>query len=62
MTIVAQVINIVHQTTNQVFYLDDGTGKMEARKWAGDATDDADDQANGIGSVISFDLFSSCYC
>ncbi|THH04183.1 hypothetical protein EW145_g5715 [Phellinidium pouzarii] len=39
-TVVAQVISIQTQTTNSVYYLDDGTGRMEARLWADSSTED----------------------
>jgi len=32
-TVVAQVISIQIQTTNSVYWLDDGSGRMEARHW-----------------------------
>ena len=33
MTVVAQVISIQAQTTNCVYWLDDGSGRIEARHW-----------------------------
>ncbi|KAF9484720.1 replication protein A, subunit RPA32 [Pholiota conissans] len=39
-TIVAQVVSIQKQTTNSVYLLDDGTGKIEARHWVDSASDD----------------------
>jgi len=41
-TIVAQVITIQHQATNVVYWLDDGTGRMEARHWVDAAVEDGD--------------------
>lgn len=32
-TLVAQVITIQSQTTNNVYWLDDGSGRIEARHW-----------------------------
>jgi replication factor A2 len=40
-TIVAQVISIQSQTTNSVYWLDDGSGRIEARHWV-DSTSDVD--------------------
>lgn len=33
MSIVAQIVNTKAQATNTVYYLDDGTGRIEARRW-----------------------------
>ncbi|VDB83055.1 unnamed protein product [Peniophora sp. CBMAI 1063] len=33
MSIVAQVVSVKAQATNTVYYLDDGTGRIEARRW-----------------------------
>ncbi|KAI5119175.1 hypothetical protein M0805_000629 [Coniferiporia weirii] len=44
-TTVAQVISIQTQTTNSVFYLDDGTGRIEARLWT-----DASSEEDGVES------------
>ena len=49
MSLVAQVTSIQVQTTNRVFSLDDGTGKIEARCWVGE--EDAD-KWSGIEYVL----------
>ncbi|CCM04607.1 uncharacterized protein FIBRA_06789 [Fibroporia radiculosa] len=46
-TIVAQVISIQSQTTNCVYWLDDGTGRMEARHWV-DAQEEDQDRWAGV--------------
>ncbi|KAF8201721.1 hypothetical protein BJ912DRAFT_514297 [Pholiota molesta] len=39
-TIIGHVVSIQKQTTNSVYMLDDGTGRMEARHWVDSASDD----------------------
>ncbi|PFH54292.1 hypothetical protein AMATHDRAFT_72787 [Amanita thiersii Skay4041] len=46
-TLVAHVISIQIQATNRVFWLDDGTGRIEARCWV-DSTDAEDEKWTGI--------------
>ncbi|KAI0726629.1 replication protein A subunit RPA32 [Fomitopsis betulina] len=48
-TVVAQVVSINSQTTNCVYWLDDGSGRVEARHWV-DAG--ADDDAERWGGII----------
>lgn len=45
-TVVATVISIQSQTTNCVYWLDDGTGRMEARHWV-DSTNEEDSEKWG---------------
>jgi len=45
-TIVAQVISIQSQTTNSVYWLDDGSGRIEARHWV-DSTSEVDSEKWG---------------
>jgi len=40
-TLVAQVVSITVQTTNSVFFLDDGTGRIEARLWVDTSVEDS---------------------
>ncbi|TDL21528.1 replication protein A, subunit RPA32 [Rickenella mellea] len=50
LTVVAQVISIQSQTTNKVYYIDDGTARMEARYWM-DTTDGSDnDKLDGANT------------
>ncbi|KAH9484363.1 Replication factor A protein 2 [Psilocybe cubensis] len=39
-TVVGQVVSIQKQTTNCVYMIDDGTGKMEARHWVDNSNED----------------------
>jgi len=41
-TLVGQVISSQKQTTNHVYVFDDGTGRIEGRKWIADSSDDDD--------------------
>ena len=56
-TVVAQVVNISSQTTNTMYYLDDGTGRLEARVWSSDGEDN-DQEDNGIKYVLAVLLMS----
>ncbi|KAJ3520170.1 hypothetical protein NM688_g9200 [Phlebia brevispora] len=42
-TVVAQVVTIQPQTTNCIYWIEDGTGRMEARHWVDSATNSDDD-------------------
>ncbi|TCD64659.1 replication factor A protein 2 [Steccherinum ochraceum] len=46
-TVVAQVMSVQKQATNSVYYLDDGTGRIEARHWI-DTTMEDDEDPNMI--------------
>ncbi|EMD37987.1 hypothetical protein CERSUDRAFT_48111, partial [Gelatoporia subvermispora B] len=46
-TVVAHVLTIHAQTTNCVYWLDDGTGRMEARQWS-PSDEDGGDKLRGI--------------
>lgn len=39
-TIVGQVVSIQKQTTNSVYSIDDGTGRIEARHWVDSSSED----------------------
>ncbi|PPQ87992.1 hypothetical protein CVT25_001071 [Psilocybe cyanescens] len=39
-TVVGQVVSVQKQTTNFVYMVDDGTGKMEARHWVDNSNED----------------------
>ncbi|OBZ75358.1 Replication factor A protein 2 [Grifola frondosa] len=39
-TVVAHVMSVQVQTTNRVYWLDDGTGRMEARHWVDSGSED----------------------
>ena len=41
LTIVAQIVSITVQTTNSVFFLDDGTGRIEARLWVDSSSEES---------------------
>ncbi|KAH9843057.1 uncharacterized protein C8Q71DRAFT_735700 [Rhodofomes roseus] len=47
-TVVAQVVSITSQTTNCVYWLDDGTGRIEARHWVDVGTEDDAERWGGI--------------
>ncbi|KAA1471099.1 replication protein A, subunit RPA32 [Dentipellis sp. KUC8613] len=47
-TVVAQVISIQTQTTNSVYWLDDGTGRIEARFWSDSTSQGDNDVFAGI--------------
>ncbi|TFY83713.1 hypothetical protein EWM64_g296 [Hericium alpestre] len=47
-TVVAQVVSIQTQTTNSVYWLDDGTGRMEARFWSESTSQDDGDAISGV--------------
>lgn len=50
-TIVAQVISIQSQTTNSVYWLDDGSGRIEARHWVDSASEVDSEKWGGISYV-----------
>jgi len=50
-TVVAHVMSIQAQTTNCVYWLDDGTGRMEARNWS-TSEEDASDKWGGVTEGI----------
>lgn len=45
--VVAHVVSISTQTTNNVYWLDDGTGRIEARHWRDTMTEDDDTEKTG---------------
>ncbi|KAH8116775.1 replication protein A, subunit RPA32 [Phellopilus nigrolimitatus] len=47
-TVVASVISIQSQTTNSMYYIDDGTGRIEARLWTDSSAEDDDSNLNGV--------------
>ncbi|EPS98543.1 replication protein A subunit RPA32, partial [Fomitopsis schrenkii] len=47
-TVIGQVVSINSQTTNCVYWLDDGTGRMEARHWVDAGTDEDSERWGGI--------------
>ncbi|KAI0928429.1 hypothetical protein AcW1_005676 [Taiwanofungus camphoratus] len=47
-TVVAQVISIQTQTTNSVYWLDDGTGRLEARHWVDSGNEEDSERWGGI--------------
>ncbi|KAH9935018.1 uncharacterized protein B0H18DRAFT_927723 [Fomitopsis serialis] len=47
-TVIAQVVSINSQTTNCVYWLDDGTGRIEARHWVEVGTEDDAERWGGI--------------
>ncbi|KAK2466858.1 hypothetical protein APHAL10511_001116 [Amanita phalloides] len=62
-TLVAHVVSVQVQTTNKIIWLDDGTGRVEARCWVDSTTDDETDKwasieentyARVTGSLKSF--------
>ena len=48
MSVVAQLVSIKAQATNTVYYLDDGTGRMEARRWRDASMDNASDPSDQL--------------
>lgn len=59
LTIVAQVISIQSQVTNVVYWLDDGTGRVEARRWVDSSSDGGSSAHDGFTYV---DCLSSVTC
>ncbi|KDQ60956.1 hypothetical protein JAAARDRAFT_67377 [Jaapia argillacea MUCL 33604] len=47
-TVVAQVVTINSQATNCVYWLDDGTGRIEARHWVDTTSSEETDKWGGI--------------
>lgn len=47
-TVVGQVVSINSQTTNCMYWLDDGTGRMEARHWVDAGAEDDTERWGGI--------------
>ncbi|KAF8965268.1 hypothetical protein BDZ97DRAFT_799072 [Flammula alnicola] len=47
-TIVGQVVSIQKQTTNSVYLVDDGTGRIEARHWVDSSSDEDGSKWGGI--------------
>lgn len=48
MTLVAHVASVQKQTTNNLYTLDDGTGRIEARHWSDALSQDSD----GLNTVM----------
>lgn len=48
MTIVGQVQSVQAQTTNCVYTIDDGTGRIEARHWVDSTSEEDDGKWSGI--------------
>jgi len=51
-TLVGQVMSSTQQATNTLYWIDDSTGRIEARKWVDSSTQDGDDKI-----VIENDTF-----
>jgi len=51
-TVVAHVVTIQAQATNNVYWLDDGTGRIEARHWTDSSLDEDSDATRGIKENI----------
>ena len=53
-TCVAHVVSIQSQATNKVYWLDDGTGRIEARHWTDSSMEDSPDKAARVkdGSYV----------
>ncbi|KAI0054149.1 nucleic acid-binding protein [Auriscalpium vulgare] len=49
LTIIGQVVNIKRQATNNVYWLDDGGGRIEARHWS-DSTSDG--EGGGFDGIV----------
>ncbi|KAH7922100.1 replication protein A subunit RPA32, partial [Leucogyrophana mollusca] len=47
-TVVAHVVTINPQTTNNLYWLDDGTGRIEARHWTDSSLDEGAESSEGI--------------
>jgi replication factor A2 len=47
-TLVAQVITIDHQATNTVYWLDDGSGRIEGRHWVDSSSEEDSKKWAGI--------------
>ncbi|KAG6866971.1 hypothetical protein C0991_003887 [Blastosporella zonata] len=47
-TIVGQVVTIQSQTTNCVYWIDDGTGRIEARHWVDSSSEEDSGKWGGI--------------
>ena len=53
------MISITKQTTNSVYFLDDGTGRLEGRLWLENSNDDDETSNRGIKYVTtSFSTFA----
>jgi replication factor A2 len=50
-TVIAQVISIQAQTTNCVYWLDDGSGRIEARHWMDSSSTEDSEKWGGIKCV-----------
>ena len=53
MSVVAQVVSTKVQATNTVYYLDDGTGRIEARRWRDASMDSSADPNDQIQYVLA---------
>jgi len=51
-TVVAQVISIQAQTTNCVYWLDDGSGRIEARHWVDSSSTEDSEKWSGINENV----------
>ncbi|KAI0273735.1 hypothetical protein BC834DRAFT_225016 [Gloeopeniophorella convolvens] len=49
-TLVAHVISVQKQTTNSVYVLDDGTGRLEARHWSDSMSEGSEGSQNSISA------------
>ncbi|PPQ73019.1 hypothetical protein CVT26_014667 [Gymnopilus dilepis] len=47
-TVVGQVVSVQKQTTNSVYSIDDGTGRIEARQWIDSSSDDDSSKTGAI--------------
>ena len=60
LTLVAQVISYQAQPTNGVYWLDDGTGRIEARHWMDTSSDEETEKWTGLYVVYSFKWGHMC--
>jgi hypothetical protein len=59
-TLVGQVVTIQSQTTNCVYWIDDGTGRVEARHWIDSTSEEDAGKWGGIEYIFSCSLSDSC--
>jgi replication factor A2 len=52
-TLVGQVVTIQSQTTNCVYWIDDGSGRVEARHWIDSTSEEDAGKWGGIEYILS---------